>query len=85
MVTKDIVKVPLNARGPIGRGLSALLLGRSSSTLNGLIVHVGVIDADFTGQICAMVSTPYPPVTIPKGTLIAQLILFSSCISKAEQ
>uniref|UniRef100_A0A8D0FSA8 dUTPase-like domain-containing protein n=1 Tax=Strix occidentalis caurina TaxID=311401 RepID=A0A8D0FSA8_STROC len=85
IVTKDIVKVPLDARGPIGQGLSVLLLGRSSSTLNGLIVHVGVIDADFTGQICTLVSTPYPPVTIPKGTRIAQLILFPSCVSKAEQ
>ncbi|XP_040975489.1 endogenous retrovirus group K member 8 Gag polyprotein-like [Aquila chrysaetos chrysaetos] len=37
------------------------------------------------GQICALVSTPYPPVTIPKGTHIAQLIPFSSCVSKAEQ
>ena len=53
--------------------------------LNGIIVHVGVIDADFTGQICAMVSTPYPPVTIPKGTRIAQFVPFSSSISKAEQ
>ena len=85
IVTKDIVKVPLEARGPIGRGLSALLIGRSSSTLNGLIVHVGVIDADFTGQICALVSTLYPPVTIPKGTRLAQLVPFLSCVPKAEQ
>lgn len=30
--TPDVVKVPLEARGPTGKGLSALLTGRSSAT-----------------------------------------------------
>lgn len=81
----QIHKVPLDAWGPIGKGLSALLIGRSSSTLQGLIIHVGVIDADYTGQICAMVSTAIPPVTITKGTRIAQLVPFVSCVPKTEQ
>ncbi|RMC21449.1 hypothetical protein DUI87_02315 [Hirundo rustica rustica] len=58
-------KVPLEAHGPIGRGLSALLLGRSNATLQGIFVHPGVIDADYMGPICAIVSTPTPPMTIP--------------------
>ncbi|KAL2307765.1 hypothetical protein Nmel_000745 [Mimus melanotis] len=66
-------KVPLGAFGPLGHGLSALLVGQSSATIQGIFVHPGVIDADFTGWICAMVSTPCPPVTIPAGTRIAQL------------
>ncbi|NWY90816.1 POK9 protein, partial [Loxia curvirostra] len=80
----DVVKVPLQAWGPIGKGLSALLIGISSATLMGLNVHVGVIDADYTGQICAMISTNYPPVTIPKGTCLAQIVPFLSCVPKTE-
>ncbi|NXJ28961.1 POK9 protein, partial [Dicrurus megarhynchus] len=75
-------KVPLGAHGPIGQGLSALLLGRSSATLQGIFVHPGVIDADFTGQICAMVSTPTPPAVIPAHTRIAQLVPFKSCVPR---
>ncbi|KAL2305550.1 hypothetical protein Nmel_007545, partial [Mimus melanotis] len=70
-------KIPLEAQGPIRKGLSALLIGRSSATLQGIFVHSGVIDANFTWQIHAMVSTPSPPVTILAKTRIAQLILLS--------
>lgn len=80
-----VYKVPLNAFGPLGQGLSALLVGRSSVTLQGIFVHPGVIDADFTGQISAMVSTPTPPVTIPERTRIAQLVPFKSCVPRTEQ
>lgn len=53
-------KVPLDAFGPLDEGKSALLMGRSSATLQGITVHLGLIDADYMGQICAMVSTPTP-------------------------
>ena len=64
-------KVPLDAHGPIGQNLGALLIGRSSATLQGIFVHLGVIDVDFTGQICAVVSTPTPPAVTPAQTRIA--------------
>lgn len=67
--TQEVHKVPLHAWRPIGRRLSALLTGRSSSTLQGLMVHIGVIDVDYTGQICTLVSMATPPVTTGKGTL----------------
>ncbi|KAK4814004.1 hypothetical protein QYF61_004634 [Mycteria americana] len=73
-----VQKIPLNVKGPLGQGYSALSLGRSSTTLTGLFVLPGVIDADFTGQIQAMVWTPSPPVFIPRKTRIAQLILFKA-------
>ena len=73
-------KAPLDAFGPLGQGLSALLVGQSSATLQGTFVHPGVIDADFTGQIRAMVSIPSPPVIIPAGTRITQLVPFRSCV-----
>lgn len=77
-------KVPLEVHGPIGKGLSALLLGRSSAMLQGIFVRPDVIDADYKGHICAMVSTPTPPVTTPAKTRIAQLIPFKSCVSKTD-
>lgn len=76
--------MPLDAWGPVGKGLSAFLIGRSSTTLQGLMVHVGAIDADYTGQICAMVSTATPPVTIEKGTRLAQLVPFQSCVPQRD-
>ena len=48
------------------------------------MVHVGAIDADYTGQICAMVSTATPPVTIEKGTRLAQLVPFQSCVPQTD-
>ncbi|RMC21103.1 hypothetical protein DUI87_01960 [Hirundo rustica rustica] len=84
MDSDKIHKVPLDAFGPLGDGMSAFLMGRSSATIQGIIVHLGLIDADFSGQIHAMVSTPTPPLTIPKGTRIAQLVPFKSSVSRTE-
>ncbi|RMB92320.1 hypothetical protein DUI87_31432 [Hirundo rustica rustica] len=64
--------------------MSALLMGRSNATAQGIMVHLGLINADFTGQIYAMVSTPTPPVTIPEKTRIAQLVPFKSSVHRAE-
>ncbi|KAJ7408525.1 hypothetical protein BTVI_59353 [Pitangus sulphuratus] len=52
ITARDVVKVPLDAYGPIGRGSSALLIGLSSSTIAGLMIHVGVIDANLHQSIC---------------------------------
>uniref|UniRef100_A0A8B9E861 dUTPase-like domain-containing protein n=1 Tax=Anser cygnoides TaxID=8845 RepID=A0A8B9E861_ANSCY len=61
----------------------ASLLGRSCTTLTGLFVLPGIIDADYTGQNQAMARTPSPPLSIPKGTRIAQLILCRAVVPKA--
>lgn len=71
-------RVPVNAQGPLGIGLSALLLGRSSITLQGIFVLPRVIDADYTGRIYAMIWTPSPPVSIQEGSRIAQLVPFKA-------
>lgn len=34
-------KIPLEAQGPIGKGLSTLLIGRSSATMQGIFVYPG--------------------------------------------
>ncbi|RMC20634.1 hypothetical protein DUI87_01486 [Hirundo rustica rustica] len=82
--SEKIHKVPLDAFGPLGDGMSAFLMGKSSATIQGIMVHLGLIVADFSGQIHAMVSTPTPPLTIPKGTQIAQLVPFKSSVSRTE-
>lgn len=64
-------KVPLDSFGAGGEGMSAFLMGRSSATTQGIIVRLGLIDADDMGQNCAMVSTPTPTITIPEKTQIA--------------
>lgn len=63
-------KIPQNSVG--------LLLGRGSSTLKGLIVHPGVIDPDFTGQIKALVSSPKGITVISPGDRIAQMLILPS-------
>ncbi|KFZ50337.1 hypothetical protein N338_07614, partial [Podiceps cristatus] len=70
-------KIPTGTIGPItikGQPQGALLLGRSSSGLKGLFVLRGVIDRDFTGEICIIAQTHFPPIHIPKGSRIAQLV-----------
>uniref|UniRef100_A0A8V5FRF6 Uncharacterized protein n=1 Tax=Melopsittacus undulatus TaxID=13146 RepID=A0A8V5FRF6_MELUD len=64
--------------GPLGRGLSMLLIRHSSVSRHGFFVVPGLIDADFRGNIKLMVYTLCPPVTIPKGEKIVQLILFEA-------
>ncbi|NXP95576.1 POK9 protein, partial [Passerina amoena] len=69
--------VPTGIKGPIiinGQPVGALLLGRSSATMLGLFVLPGVINADFTGEICVMVHTLFPPIRIEQGQRIAQLV-----------
>ncbi|NXC70518.1 POK9 protein, partial [Anhinga anhinga] len=78
-------QIPLNVRGPMGKGCSALLLGCSSTTMTGLFVLPRVIDADFGGQISAMVWTPSPPLLVPRGTRLAQLILFRAIVTNASE
>lgn len=75
--------MPTNVHGPLGNGLSALLLGRSSATKKGLFVLPGVIDADFTGQIKIMVWSPSPPVNILAASRIAQLVPFKAQVPHA--
>lgn len=58
--------------------IGGLLVGRSSAGLKGLIVIPGIIDADFTGQICIMAYTLHPPMTVPQGSRIAQIVILSN-------
>lgn len=70
-------KIPSTFKGPLiinGQSQGALLIGRSSSGMKGLTIIPGLIDADYKGIVQIMVQTLFPPIFIPKGSQIAQLI-----------
>ncbi|NWZ30267.1 POK9 protein, partial [Asarcornis scutulata] len=72
---KSVAAIPTGIQGPLSNTpLGGLLLGRSSVGLKGLMVIPGVIDADHIGEIRVMAYTLNPPLFIPKGTRIAQLV-----------
>ncbi|NXQ04692.1 POK9 protein, partial [Vidua macroura] len=73
--------LPAGIFGPPGPQKSALLVGRSSTTLLGFFVLLEVIDSESVGEIKIMAWTPFPPCTVPQGTHIAQLIPFSRNLS----
>lgn len=66
--------LPTGIFRPPGPQKSALLIGRSSTTLLGLFVFPGVIDSNY--EIRIMTWTFFPPCTVPQGTCITQLIPF---------
>ena len=78
LLTNDAVtKIPITAFEPLWEGshsAGGLLIGRSSSGIQGLIVILGLIDSDFTGNINIMAYTLQPPMMVPKGSRIAQII-----------
>ncbi|NXQ23170.1 POK9 protein, partial [Peucedramus taeniatus] len=77
LITTRPVKIPTGVYGPVkirGQVVGGLLLGRSSTSIMGLFVLPGVIDADYTGEIQIMAHTPFPPITIEAGQRIAQFI-----------
>ncbi|NXP21302.1 POK9 protein, partial [Scytalopus superciliaris] len=78
LMTSTPEKIPTTTHGPLEptKTVGALLIGRSSTGLNGLVVLPGVIDADYTGQICVIAFALQPPLTIEKGMRIAQLVLY---------
>ncbi|KFP06738.1 hypothetical protein N300_13689, partial [Calypte anna] len=70
-------KIPTGITGPVkygGKPCRALLLGQSSAGLKSLFVLPGLIDSDCTGEICIVAMTWPPPMVIPKGSQIAQLV-----------
>lgn len=77
---KSVVVIPTGIKGPLSNTpLGSLLLGRSSVGHKGLIVIPGIIDFDHVGEIRVMGYTINPPLFIPKGTKIAQLIALRNC------
>ncbi|NXX99104.1 POK9 protein, partial [Centropus bengalensis] len=77
---QNVTLIPTTAKGPLYHEKSSvggLLLGSSSAGIQDLIIIPGVIDADYTGIIKIMVYTLHPPITIPQGSKIAQIVALS--------
>ncbi|NWI53577.1 POK9 protein, partial [Calyptomena viridis] len=52
----------------------ALLLGRLSTGLNGVFILPGLIDSDYAEEIQIIVQALFPPIFIPKGSRLVQLV-----------
>ena len=50
--------LPIGVYGPLPDGTVGLMLRRSSSTIKGLLIAPGVIDADYTREIKIMAHSP---------------------------
>ncbi|NXO53295.1 POK9 protein, partial [Aramus guarauna] len=88
LVDSNVHKISSNVVGPLVHQRSTiggLLLGRSSAGIKGLIVLPGVIDADYTGRVYIMVYTVCPPMFIPKGSRIAQIVAVDNLLRHSSQ
>lgn len=72
--TDGRVKVPLGLALGIPAGHEGQVRGRSGLTARGLTVHLGTVDAGYTGEVSATVQADQW-VRIPYGTAIAQLVV----------
>ncbi|NXC07662.1 POK9 protein, partial [Orthonyx spaldingii] len=81
-------RLPTGVKGPLemdGQRVGALLLGHLSASMAGLIVIVGLIDADYEGKIQIMVQAWSPPLYIPAGSRIAQLVPLPDLVKEVGQ
>ncbi|NXK17159.1 POK9 protein, partial [Arenaria interpres] len=88
LIDSNVQKIPSNAVGPLfhqNSTIGGLLLGRSSTGIKGLIVLPGVIDADYTGRIHIMVYTVCPPIFVPKGSKIVQIVAIDNPLGRSPQ
>ena len=54
LMVNNPIKILTGYFGPIPKNTVGLLLGGSSSTMRGIIVHTGIIDEDYMGEIAVM-------------------------------
>jgi dUTPase len=65
---------PYRDSWPASQDTVGLILERSSMTLQGLQIHPGVIDQDYTGEIKILTQAPQTFVAIAPTNRIAQLV-----------
>ncbi|KFQ30119.1 hypothetical protein N331_02510, partial [Merops nubicus] len=84
LLDRTVVRIPTGIHGPLSpdQSLGGLLVGRSSSGIQGLIVIPGVIDADYTGEVQIMAYTLLPLMFVPKGARIVQIVAMLSFWSR---
>ena len=75
MPQMSIQPVPVEPIPSLPPGTIGLILGRGSLTLQGLVVHPGVMDCQHSPEIQVLCSSPKGVFSISKGDRIAQLLL----------
>lgn len=75
MPQMGVQPIPVRLPEPLPPGSVGLLLGRGSLTLQGLVIHPGLIDSQHTSEIQALCSSPNGVFSISEGDRIAQLLL----------
>lgn len=78
MPQMGVQPVPAMDVPPLPSGTIGLILGRGMLTLQGLIVHPGIVDNQHSTEIQILCSSPTGVLSISKGDRIAQLLLFPS-------
>lgn len=67
---------------PLPKGTVGLLLGRSSTTMQGIFVAPGVLDTDFEGEIKVMTHSPNGISVVKSGQRLAHLSLLPQVKTK---
>jgi hypothetical protein len=78
MSQMGVQPVPTDYKGPLPPASVGLILGWASLTFQGLIVHPGVVNQDYEGELQVPCSCPQGVFSISQGDRIAQLIIFPS-------
>jgi len=86
IILNDITRheIPSSAVGPLinqNSKTEGLLVGCSSAGVKGLLVIPRVINTDYAGQIHIMAHTLCPPLFVPKGSRIAQIVGTSNSLN----
>ncbi|KFQ71100.1 hypothetical protein N335_09668, partial [Phaethon lepturus] len=87
LTNTEVSKIPSNVVGPLmseDSKIGGLLLGRSSAGIKGLIIIPGVIVADYTGIVYIMAYALNPPLFVPKGSKIAQILAFKNPLDQSQ-
>ena len=74
LMVNNPMKILTGYFGPTPKNTVDLLLGQSSSTMRGIIVHTGIIDEDYTGEIAVMLLVTHN-LYLQKDDRFAQLLL----------
>ena len=70
--------IPTDFKGPLPSRSVGLILGQASLALQGLIIHPGVVNQDYEGELQVLCSCPQGVFSIAQGDKIAQLIVLPS-------
>uniref|UniRef100_A0A8C0HL91 dUTPase-like domain-containing protein n=1 Tax=Buteo japonicus TaxID=224669 RepID=A0A8C0HL91_9AVES len=81
----EIKLVSTGIWGPLPKGMVGLILGRSSTSKQGILVLPGVIDSDYQGELKIMITVLFGYHVLQPGQQVAQLLLFPYWVPNSKQ